>query len=98
MFLSASPAGALESRHFSVLAAPDAIALIELLYLPIILTTHTTLFLRESLAFSIASGECWHADVTNIVPQVSQDYHAATWPVKGTLPELNRGQNRPLSR
>jgi len=97
VFLSASSAGTLESRHFSVLAAPDAVALIELFYLPIILTTHMALFLWGSLAFSTASGEYWHAEVTNIVPQVSQDYHAATWPVKDALPELNRGQNQPLS-
>jgi hypothetical protein len=35
----------LVTRHFSRLAAPNAIARIELFYLPIILTTHAAFFL-----------------------------------------------------
>jgi len=38
------------TRHFSRLAAPDAIARVELFYLPIILTTHAAFFLSLILA------------------------------------------------
>jgi len=65
MLFPAASTDTLVTRHFSRLAAPDAIARVELFYLPVILTTHAAFFLsclrRASLAFSIASGECRRA-------------------------------------
>ena len=90
MLFPATSTDTLVTRHFSRLAAPDAIARVELFYLPVILTTHAAFFLsclwRASLAFLIASGECWRAEVTYHLSQLSQDYHAATLTVKGRLP------------
>ena len=51
MLFPAASTDTLVTRHFSRLAAPDAIARVELFYLPVILTTHAAFFL--SLVFLI---------------------------------------------
>ena len=75
MLFPATPTDTFMTRRFSRLAAPDAIARVELFYFPVILTTHAAFFLsclwRASLAFSIASGECWRAGLDKKSPIIS---------------------------